>query len=234
MSTECARTADVSAYLLGALPPDEMAALSEHLERCGECQRELTELEPGAAAMPLAVKPRTPPAELKTNLMATVRAEAELLRAAGPEADRAADPARSKRSWLPRLAPVAAGLAIAALAVAGVFGGSDEEPVKPKQIVAAVSLPLGSAEVEAFDNGVGKLILRGVPDPPPGRVYALWLTQPGKAPIPAGTVSRVSPDGTTVKDVDGNLRGKDSLLVTVETAPGVDAPTSKPIIEAQL
>lgn len=233
MTHPCVWTPDVSAYLLGGLPQDEHDALSAHLVDCEACRQEVAELEHGAAAMPLAVEHRQPPPELKQRLMATVHAEAELLRAAGAEADRPVT--QGRRAWFPRLAaPIAVGLAVLALGIIGIRSWSGSDPTSPQTIQANVRLADGTAQVEVSESGRGRLVLDGVPAPPPGKVYELWLTRPGEAPVPAGTITRVSPDSTTSVDIQGNLEGVPSLLVTVEPAPGSATPTTTPVMDARL
>lgn len=234
MNEPCAWTPDVSAYLLGVLPEDDHQALAAHLPGCDACRQEIAALEHAAAAMPMAVEHRQPPEELKSRVMATVRAEAELLRAAGAEADR---PVKQQgRSRFPRFAaPVAVGLAVAALAVIGVQSLTGDDPASRQTIQANVRLPDGTARVEVRDDGrTGKLVLDGVPPPPPGYVYEMWLSRRGEAPVPAGTISTVQPDAKTVTTIDGDLTNVPSLLVTVEPAPGSRTPTAKPVIEARL
>ena len=235
MTDPCVWTPDVSAYLLGGLPDEEHEALAAHLVDCDACQQEIAELERGAAAMPLAVEHRQPPPELKQRLMATVRAEAEVLRAAGPEADRPAVP-QPRRSRFPRFAgPVAVGLALAVLAIVGVQSFTGDDPTSQRTIQANVRLTDGTARVQVSDEGrTGELVLDGVPAPPVGYVYEMWLSRPGEAPVPAGTISKVRTDGTTITKISGDLKNVPSLLVTVEPAPGGRTPTQKPVIEARL
>src|SRR5207253_2789417 len=78
----CPHTVDAAAYLLGALEGEERVAFREHAAGCAACQRELAELRAVTDTLPLAASPAAPPAELKSAVMAEVRAQAQLLRAA--------------------------------------------------------------------------------------------------------------------------------------------------------
>ena len=49
-SSPCNQSAQVSAYVMQALPPDEAAALEAHLATCSQCRQELEELRPVAAS----------------------------------------------------------------------------------------------------------------------------------------------------------------------------------------
>ena len=78
---------DAGAWVLGALPEDEERRFAAHLETCAICRREVAELQMVADTLPLAAVQVAPPPELKDRIMSAVRAEAEVLQAAGPEAD---------------------------------------------------------------------------------------------------------------------------------------------------
>ncbi|MDP9384766.1 MAG: zf-HC2 domain-containing protein, partial [Actinomycetota bacterium] len=79
---------DLGAYLLEALPDGERQGFEAHLEACERCREELAELSVAADALPASVEQFSPPPELRDRIMAVVNAEAELLAAAGPGADR--------------------------------------------------------------------------------------------------------------------------------------------------
>src|ERR687895_2894954 len=113
MSCEHLRTA-VGAYALGALDPDEAAAVRRHLETCPECAAELDALAPLPGLLSLAggaeaaVEEPLPPAFEERLLDAFAR-------------DRAASPRRRLRWRVPRRRWLAAG-AVTATAVAAVVG----------------------------------------------------------------------------------------------------------------
>ena len=68
-SNPCNRSADVSAYALKTLPPDESAAIEAHLASCAPCRQELESLRPvadGLAFWPSDVL--RPPATLRDRL----------------------------------------------------------------------------------------------------------------------------------------------------------------------
>jgi len=83
----CEHTDDAGAWVLGALPQDQEGRFAAHLETCAICRREVAELQMVADTLPLAAVQVAPPPELKDRIMSAVRAEAEVLQAAGPEAD---------------------------------------------------------------------------------------------------------------------------------------------------
>ena len=79
MSTHDDWAANVGAYVLGALAPEELEDFRAHLAGCAECRRAVDELGVAAAALPIGVQQVAPPPALKGRIMAVVEAEAELL-----------------------------------------------------------------------------------------------------------------------------------------------------------
>lgn len=95
-------------------------------------------------------------------------------------------------------------------------------------------LPGAGARV-FLDPATGRAILFAfeLPILPPDTIYELWAIDDG-TPRAAG-VFRPGPDGRARLEIaDAELlEGIDALAVTVEPAPGVDAPTSEPILLSQ-
>jgi anti-sigma-K factor RskA len=229
----------VAAYLLGALEPDEVAAFEVHLAECPLCREQVDELAPAAHALPSAVDPVAPPPALKARIMAEVEREASLLAAAGPEADRpqAARPRRVRRSWfgLPRWAPAAVGVVLL-LGVAIGVGVSQLDSGGGRTVTAVFDksrAPRASAQVEVNGDGA-TLVARGLPAPPSGRVYQIWLKRPGRAPEPTSALFRPRRDGTATATVPGDLSGVAQMLVTDEPDGGSRRPTTSPLLSAAM
>ena len=217
---------ECGAYVLGALTLDEHQAFADHLAGCLACRRDVRELQAAATALPLAATQHDPPRELKDRIMAVVESEAELLRAAGAEADR--PPAR-RWSW-PRPLPVAAALGLLVVAVALARPSAPERRV----IGASSSSSTVRAHLEVESDHQARLVATGLPRPAPGSVYEVWLQRPGDAARPSGTFYDVALRGTTTEEIHGDLRGAQRLLVTVEPAPGSSRPTALPLVHATL
>jgi anti-sigma-K factor RskA len=62
-------------YVLGALEPDEAAAVRDHVASCDDVHAELQELAEPAGTLLLAVEPSEPPAALKSRLLAAAEAD---------------------------------------------------------------------------------------------------------------------------------------------------------------
>ncbi|HVL94989.1 MAG TPA: anti-sigma factor [Solirubrobacteraceae bacterium] len=232
-----------AAYLLGALPDGERLGFEAHLAECGECHRQIEHLRVAIDALPVAAPQVAPPPELKDRIMAVVNAEAELLRAAGAEADRPPQPRRGLAILRPRwwsLRPgLAVGAAMAVLAI-GVFGGLlgsgvlDDGGAETRRVVAQVDSPNGTAHLVVREGGDSTLVTRALPRPEPGRVYQVWVKRPGRDPEPTDALFTVRPGGVATVNVPGSLEGVERVMVTSEPDGGSLKPTRDPVVVATL
>ena len=182
---------DLGAYVLGALPPDEEAALREHLARCDECRREhgrltavpalldLAEAEPDRAA----VEPPSP--LLEDAVLAGYSAQHAGRRERRPRR------LPSLRVALPSAA-LGALLAVAALALTGALSGDAPDPP-----TTAVELrgAAGSARAVLAADEVGTVIELDARLPPSARQehYEVFMLA-GDYEVSAGSF-RVDADG---------------------------------------
>jgi Putative zinc-finger len=161
----------VGAYALGALDPDEAAAVRRHLEVCPECAAELDALAPLPGLLSLAGG-----AEEAVEKPLSPAFEERLLDAFAR--DRASSPARRLRWRLPRrrwLAAGAVGLAAVVAAVVGVSLTAEEEPSPSYEItfqnVSGPANAQAGANLESSAEGTRvHLSVRGLP-PDPNAVY---------------------------------------------------------------
>lgn len=229
------RSQDAAAYVLGALPEQEFDSYREHLADCAECAAEILALQPAADSLALGVIRVEAPPELRTRLMDVVGGEAELLHAAGREADL---PPRRRVGWRARLAPalgagaaLAAGLAIGALAI----GGSTSTVTKTQTIEADVTTPGYHATAALRKSGSHVvLVVTGMPAPPPGRIYEIWLERGTRAPQPTDVLFSVTHSGGGSVGVPDTLEGVSKVLVTAEPLGGSLKPTREPVIVASI
>lgn len=227
----CGNTDTVGAYVLGALPDDEAYTFEVHLASCARCQRDLHQLGAAADVLGSAVPLVPAPPALGHRVKAIVRAEAELLNAAGPVADR---PYRARRRWRPRLA-VAGTLAVGVLcgAVVGVTLIASGTP-HTRAISAQVFEPGAEHDVSATLDVTGEhatLSVSHFPSPPAGHVYEVWRVV-GKRYVPTDALFSVNTQGSGTTPIPGSLRGVHEILVTAEPLGGTLQPTTKPIIAA--
>lgn len=247
MSDRCQHADTVAAFLLDALSVPERREFEAHLTTCARCREDVAELRFVADALPLAVPPVPVPPELRDRLMETVRAEAELLSAAGPAADEPQRPPRQPRRRLAlRSRPLALAGAAAALVLGvavgfGIGTATDDEPatrtvVQVRTVQADVdarAAPRGAAFIVVRD-GVATLRVSGLPRPPKGYVYEVWLLRRGAAaPSPTDALFSVSHRGSGRVALP-SVHGVEAVLVTAEPDGGSLTPTSQPFINASL
>jgi anti-sigma-K factor RskA len=225
---DCLHRDDASAYVLGALEHDEHERFREHLASCAGCRAEVSELQPVADELPASVPAMTAPKEMRARILATVRAEAELLGAAGAGADRPPEPASAWRR--PRFAFAGAGaLALAALVAVliAISGGSS------KLVIKNGTAPPGASASLHRRDGHSELIVKRMPQPALGRIYEVWLKRGTGEPKPTNALFSVTNGGSGAVDVP-NLHGIKEVLVTSEPAGGSLHPTSAPVIRVAL
>jgi len=218
-------------YLLGALPEPERAEFEAHLEGCPACREELDELRVAAEALPVAAPPMRPPPALKARIMAEVEREAALLQGA-----REPDEGPRRRFAWPRFSlptPAVAALACAALLIglgagAFLFGGSGGQTV---HFARSSGLTANASAELDVSGGNAVLVARGLPQPPPGRVYQVWLQRAGHAPEPTAALFTPRSDGSATANV-GDVNGIDKVMVSSEPRGGSRAPTTAPILIA--
>lgn len=237
----CQYRDDAGPWVLGALGEPDASAFEEHLTVCDACTREVAELKVVADVLPMAAPQLLPPPELRDRLMATVNAEAELLRAAGPQADappRVVEHPRARargRGWLGRIRPLPAiGAATAVLAV-GVLIGVLATGGDGGTTTFTGTGPKGSAvALQVDDRHDGKLEFQHMTAPPSGRVYQVWLVTGKESPRPSHALFSVSRDGSATIEIPESLKGTDQVLVTDEPPGGSPAPTGSVVAGAKL
>jgi anti-sigma factor RsiW len=222
---------DLTGYALGALDPTEEQAVSKHVPECERCSTELRErINPAVGVLAESVAQLEPPPALRERLLEIVRSEAE---AARPEP---AAPARRRRL---RLGPVvlrpAAGLAALAVAGAGVAGylandGDDGGGGASTVPVTERGAGIGGSLVVAEDSAM--LNVHGMPQLPEGAVYQLWVAQGSSVKPSSSFVPDATGRGTAA--ISESLPEGSQVLVTRESAPGHQAPTSAPLLSARV
>lgn len=232
----CPRSADAGAWVLRALDARDADGFAGHLETCAACRAEVASLQPVADTLPLAAPVAVPPPALRARIMDVVQREAELLRAAGPEADLPPRPARERRWYAAVLRPVPLAALACTLLLAGVVGGAalSGDGGGDVRTVAAEFVPRGAAaELRLSDRGAELEVTR-MPPPSVGRVYQVWLKRDGQAPEPTHALFNVRGDGRAVVAIPDEFRDADQLLVTSEPSGGSPAPTRPPVVTATL
>lgn len=226
----------IAGYALDALDPDDRARAKELLASSEEAREELRAFSEVAAAMATAASGPAPRPELRARILDGARAE--------PPTVVSLDAHRRSRA-VPLLAAAAAIAACAALAL-GLWGMTasreldDTRAALDRSRAAAavlsdpeartVDLEAGDGRLVVDEDGAAVLVLDGIDPAPSGKTYELWVSD-GGAPVPAGLF-----DGAATRDVvplEEPVEPGSVVLVTIEPAGGVDAPTSDPIVASR-
>lgn len=218
---------ELSAYLLGALDPGEKAELERHLTDCEDCRVELAWLRPAAQILPEAVERREAPAQLRTRIMAKVRAEAQGQRSGRSGRRSFGDFWRRSRPSVP-LRPVA-GLAAIMLIAAGIAAYAirdGDSGSGATTVVAGKAQGVTAKMVSEGDSGT--LRLANVHQLPSNEVLQAWVRR-GKRIESADALFVPNRDGTATAVID-DMRGVNTVMVTAEPRGGSDFPTSDPLV----
>jgi Anti-sigma-K factor rskA len=228
---DCEWLPDGAAYVLGALDEPEVEVHRAHLAECPICRAEVAQLQFVADSLAIGVPRVVVPESLRARVVGTAHAEAEL-RAAGRAGGRAARVRVGRRPLSRRLAPVLAGaLAVGVGLLIGALAFESTPSEKTEVIRAAVVAPGYHATAELHKVGSHlELVVVGMPAPPPGRIYEVWLEHGTAAPEPTDALFSVTRTGSGSVGVPGDLHGVSKVLVTDEPLGGSLKPTSTPVI----
>jgi hypothetical protein len=234
----------LSVQVLGGLDADDREVLyremAAHGPDCPECRRLRNELGDVAGRLSFALEPVPIRRELEEETLALARMQGDTVPLRRVRGGRAGLWLARRRAHKPRLLLsrlVAAGLALATF-VAGwtvrdlTAGPSFDfatatvvsfqaQPGKPGNL--AVAYHPGKAGAYVFGSGL---------QAPPERTYELWTFQNG-TPIRA-TCLQPRSDGTVIAYLDTNLSASQQMAVTVESPSCPSAPTTQPILTADL
>jgi anti-sigma factor RsiW len=209
-------------YALDALTREDRERFEAHLESCERCRAELAGLNDAAAALAFAVEGPAPPPELRGRILESARRDRSNL-----------VPLRPRRAIF---ASAAAAFAVAATAAAvgfGVWAASLHHSLANERTANRIlgdpssrHVPVSGAKGELVVAPSGAAVLAlDLPPAPKGKTYEAWVANPN--------VHRAGQfDGhTTVLPVHVSRGAR--VMVTIERAGGVDAPSSQPLLIAR-
>lgn len=213
-------------YALNALADEDLALFEAHLAECAECRQLVAQDRQTASYLSLVAAEDEPSPSLRARLLAA--AEADIApRIAGEHR-----PGRtSGLTWVRRLfARLAVPAVVACLALLlGVVLGYR---LALGQVLHSVPMegPGGpGSEVVIHRSGDVDVELRGLPDPPSGELYVVWLEEPTGRFEPLGSYD----DGNGTCPLDRPVLGG-RLILTIEPAAIPAAPTSAPVLWATI
>ena len=240
-----------TAYVLGALPEEELLEFERYLAAHPNLQAEVEELGTVAGLLALSPREREPAPELRRRIMDTVEAEA-------------ADPAETvhprdrRRSWLAGLWEAVGArdlaLAAAAMLVIGLFSWSmllqgemrdlqgrvqDLQDQSQEQSEGPQMIALGGsgteqgarAQLVTLEGDRAVLVAENMPPVPEGKTYQIWVIK-GDTPRPSGLFEPKG--GSIAAVVEKPVEGADAVAVTVEPEGGSPKPTTEPMLVGEV
>jgi len=223
--------ADLAAYLLGALEPEENEAMERHLDDCERCRDELRWLQPAIDLIPESVPPLEPPADLRARLLAEVRADVAPHATAEParKAQRSGGLAGLRQFFLrPAVAMTAVALIVAVAAGYAVRGGGGGS--ETTTVVGPVDGTVRATLERSGDSGT--LEMTGLKQLPRDDVYQAWVQRDSR--IEPSSLFDARHDGTASAAIPHQLDGADAVMVTREPRGGSKQPSSTPIVTVSL
>lgn len=230
---DCEERGQVAAYVLSALEEEEARRYREHLQSCAACKADVAGLQPVVDSLPTGVSRVAASAELRERVMAQVRSEADLLKAAGAGADRS-EPARRWRMSRPQLLVTAVAMGVGLLIGTLAIDTGSRSPATRVSTAQLALMPPGARAVLRQAGTHAELVVSGVSQPPRGKIYELWIARPGDAPQATSALFGVTHSGNASVNVPGSLAGVRQVMVTAEPLGGSAHPTSSPVIVATL
>lgn len=224
----------VAAYVLGAVPADEVGLVRNHILTCDECMVEADQYSCALDSLALAVEPVAVPAGFSERVLAQI----------GPPAEaKAAAIKNARRSWVPewlqgRGLALAGGMA--ALVLLGVLASgyvqTRQDLIRTEDVLSAIvhsgdGIELrgnsGAAAELVPTNGGAVMAVAGLPEAPGSHVYQLWYMKDGQ-PVSVGTFE--TRDSVVVMNIAESFDDYEDAAVTIEPSGGSQQPTSDPVI----
>jgi len=226
MGTDLDCEQDAAAYVLGALDDVAAAAFRRHMADCAACREEVDLLESAATALPLMVPQYHPPAALRDPVMDEARRD--LRRPApGPSTTRKPTQTRLAR---PVPKPMLVGLG-GLLVLAVITLVLTRRPSGPQYFPGRTAWSSAIAAVE-LSGDRGALLVKGIPEPPAGKVYEVWVEHGRDVPMATDVLFDVNARGEAAVDIPERLSNGDAVLVTEERTGGTLVPTLPAVIVA--
>ncbi|WP_029214857.1 anti-sigma factor [Kallotenue papyrolyticum] len=235
--------AQLAAYALGERPLD--AELRAHLAMCEDCRQALAGYAQVARVLPYAAPAAVPSPALRARLLAAISS-----------ADAATTPALPRQSTTRSRRPLPAwGLALAVVLALLFWNVALHRHLdqQSRQLAASRAnwqamvwllndaavhpIRLQGASTATFwaapDQTVGCLVAQGLPQPPAGHVYQIWLIQ-DQAVESAGTFLPQGMDSWTIIRTNRSPLDYDLIRVTLEPAGGSTTPSGPVVLEGRL
>ncbi len=236
----------LAAFALGEIEADD--ELLAHLRTCKACMRDLHSYTRVARALPHEDLLATPPARLREHIVAAVAEPAPVPPPRPPVPQR-----RRQAPWLRQLAT---GFVFAALVALLFWNIALQQQLSEArgQVTASRSnwrkmiTLLNSSDVRWYevsgggtrghlwilpDNPVGCFVVQGLPTPPDGQVYQIWLLQENTW-VSGGTFETREGNGWVLVEPGAELDSYTAVALTIEPPGGSSTPTSQNVLHVPL
>jgi hypothetical protein len=240
----------LGAYALDAVSPEERAAVEAYLATAPLAAEEAAQLASVVAVLPLSVEPRDPPPALRDRLLAVVQEEEAAWKAAQvgamhavPSPNVTLTPSAANSGWAPRLRDnlrrfpayvygggaaliAAAAILIIVLVNRGGVTVISHQGSAVAQVIDGVHLSGVTFTVDTRSDHTTAVHFSGLPNPPSGKAYELWLIPAIGQPVPiAGFVPGSGHAFDAVYHY--NAASYAVAAVSIEQAPGNATSPSK-------
>ncbi len=240
-------------YAVGALDPDELHAVEEHLPTCADCRQAVQQYRELSDGLLLATPPVAPPPRLRQALKDQLAANRE------PRVSARAPARTPGRSW-GGIGQWALGLATIALLALNVLTYLQLRALQTQQTTLAQQLNVSqtalalisepgsrTVQVKGETGGGGSFIVgqtlktgvlfaQGLAQLEPSQTYQVWLIDANGTPVSAG-LFRLEPGQSFVTILilsDRPISDYAGLGVTIEPLGGVPAPTGPLVLTSDL
>jgi anti-sigma-K factor RskA len=217
-------------YAADALEESQRCAVSEHLAECRRHDTELTAVRGDLERLAVSVSPVEPPDRLRSRLLSAFD-EAVASPEPAPVSITTAPSAAKRGLFSTSGFAYAVAAAMLALAIGlGAWGLSRDDGGGNEDVIVAQSSQSGaSMQVTYVPSEKVAVMDVNLPALPPGRVYQAWRID-GGAPVSLGVVETNS--GSVAMHAD--LEGATAVAISVEPTGGSSAPTTNPVLVAEL
>jgi anti-sigma factor RsiW len=209
-------------YALDALSREDRERFEAHLRSCDRCRAELAGLTDAAAALAFAVEGPVPPPELRGRILEAARQEPSNV-----------VPLRPRRAIFASAAALFAVAATAAAVGFGIWAASLHHSLADARTANRIlgdpssrHVPVSGARGELVVSPSGAAVLAlDLPPAPNGKTYEAWIANPN--------VHRAGQFNGRTTVLPVRVPRGARVMVTIERAGGVDAPTSQPLLIAR-
>ena len=229
----------IGAYAVDAVTPEERGAVEAYLRDHPEALDEVLSLQEAAATLP--APELTPPAHVRSELLAQVARTRPLPPVVPVAAERAKTPHAARRAilWL------GAAAAAIVIAVAGVRIASDDAGSMPAPVAEVMHaddaresvIDMGEHKITVTRSmGMDKAVVTSTTmgRAPDGMAYQMWVKDSSGKLVSGGLLPEPEKDGLIAMPLHGDAGAAREVAVSMEPAGGSAQPTSKMLGSVQL